>query len=347
MGGNALKNPSVRLQRDEFLSVTHLIVNNLRNFYNTKVRPTLSYKSKKSFGDLDILIEKPDEPYRSDLEEHVKRYFQTTEIVKNKNVWSIGVPLDLDLDRSRVFQVDLIHMKPKHYETSYFYYSYNDLNNLVGKMIHKFGMKFGHKGLIVPLRTDNGGVKREITISKDPQKIYEFIDLDYKKWEEGFEDLEDIFEFVVSSKYFSADMFDDSNLNHRSRVRDKKRKVYQSFREWLKESKHFDRHYNFNLKKEEYIEFIDECFPGVHLRIQKDAFDREMEEKRQIAEKFNGNIIMDLTNLKGKALGKFIGNFKNSVEDFNLWVKHSSKSEIKERILDFYKSQVEFKDTPV
>ena len=142
-------------------------------------------------------------------------------------------------------------------------------------------------------------------------------------------------------------MFDDSNLNHRSRVRDKKRKVYQSFREWLKESKHFDRHYNFNLKKEEYIEFIDECFPGVHLRIQKDAFDREMEEKRQIAEKFNGNIIMDLTNLKGKALGKFIGNFKNSVEDFNLWVKHSSKSEIKERILDFYKSQVEFKDTPV
>ena len=341
MGGNALTKPSVRLERPEFDLISAMVSKKLLEFYGTRVCPILFYKEKDSFGDLDILIEKPEMDYREELENLLYSYFNVTEIKRNSAVWSVGLPLDEDLKNSRVFQIDLIHMKSKYFDTSYFYYSFNDLNNLVGKMIHKFGLKFGHKGLIMPLRNDTGGVKKEIIVTQEPSKIYEFIGLDYSKWKDGFNSLEEIFKFVVSSPYFSADMFSDENLNHRSRVRDKKRKVYNSFRTWLEKTEHSQRHYSFNKNKEEYIDFIDKTFPGAQVKVQRDAFFKELEEKRIIAQKFNGNIVMELTRLSGKELGKFISDFKKSIKDFNLWVKHSSSSEVNEKILKFKESQVE------
>lgn len=333
MGGNALKTGSVRLNREEFEELSGLACKKLEGFYSTKIKPLLFFKEKESFGDLDILIEKPQKAYKKALERYLEKHFSVTEIVKNKAVWSIGVPVG----EGRIFQVDLIHMKSKNFGTAYFYYSYNDLNNLVGKMYHKFGLKFGHEGVTYPLRTDNGGISKKIIICKDPRKIYNFIGLSYDKWKEGFNNLEEIFEFVVSSPFFSADMFDDSNLTHRSRVRDKKRAVFQLFRDWLKDSPYKDKHYEFNKDKEEYLTFIDKNFPESNILKEKKLFDQEMERKRKVSDKFNGRLVMALTNLKGPELGKFLRELKEGFDDFEQWILDSTEDEIKEKILSFFK----------
>lgn len=68
--------------------------------------------------------------------------------------------------------------------------------------------------------------------------------------------------------------------------------------------------------------------------------DQEQDRRDKIAEKFNGNIVMDITDLRGKKLGKFINNFKNWIEntlgDFDEYALNEDESTIKGDIKTYY-----------
>lgn len=65
------------------------------------------------------------------------------------------------------------------------YLSYNDLGNFIGRIAHGLGLKYGQEGLWYEHMFKNMNVGA-VMISQNYPKIYEFLGLDFKRWEEGF-----------------------------------------------------------------------------------------------------------------------------------------------------------------
>ena len=49
-------------------------------------------------------------------------------------------------------QVDLIFTEKKFYESALVYFANNDFSNLIGRIAHKHGFKYGHCGLVYVMR---------------------------------------------------------------------------------------------------------------------------------------------------------------------------------------------------
>lgn len=298
MGGNALSVPIRRLEAEEFKSYEAEVCKKLLKKFPI-LAPTLYYKNKTSFGDLDVIVQKP-KPNRDELIKFLEEEFQTKEIYFNSDVVSFEY---------KDFQVDLIFMSEENFETSCHYYGYNDICNLLGRIFHKIDLSFGHTGLNYIIRDKRGSLKKRFLISKDPQKIYEFIGLDYNKYLEGFDELEDIFKFVTTSKYFNKEIFNYENLNHTNRTRNRKRTTYASFLKWL-ENKEFNN-YEFNSDKTIYIPMIEEFF-NYPLSEEIKKIEAQMTYNRFLATKFNGTIVMEVLGIEGKELGTYISYYKES-----------------------------------
>jgi len=291
-----------------------------------KIAVLPAYVDKSSFGDMDILVEKGS--YMTDrFEEKLKNVFQYSEIYKNGNVWSFDY---------RELQIDLVFTKPDCWETSLTYYSWNDLGNLMGRVANKLGVKYGHKGLEKKIYTeDRTRVLDEVLLTKDIRRIFDFLGYDYDKFLLGFETLEDIFEYAVSSKYFKKELFHLENLDHQNRTRNRKRKTYMAFLEWLdkKELPVFEQDFS----SETNWKRLTESFPELNL----DERLAELKEKeaihQEIKSKFNGKIVMELTGLEGKELGKFIQYVKDEFgEVFDEYMYRTDADRIIKDIKAYY-----------
>lgn len=300
------------------------------------------YSEKEDFGDLDILVKANTGDVRTAVIEHF-RLPGETKLVKHYQYSTNHNCFSFLFEK---FQVDLI-CTVEDYETSIAYYSFNDVGNILGRFYHKFGLKFGHQGLIYPMRDDRG-IRKELVITKDPKKIIEFLGLDFYKWEAGgFNTLEDIFEWVAQGKYFDPMLFEElSAINEK---RDRKRKTFSRFLDWLEETKP-EAKYKF-LKKDD-MELVDEYFPHrwIHqieehfecdIRGPLKAFREQMEREDKIKAKFNGEIIMEITGLKGKELGSFMNKFRENDHDgsFDDYILDTSPEKIKEYIKVVYELQ--------
>lgn len=329
MGGNAIKTiPLVRISKEEYPKLEKDILRNLDILFPNQNKFTIPYyKNKKDFGDIDIIVEKP----KPITIRSIISMFNTREIHVNSDVISFEY---------KNFQVDLIFTSTENLLTSVFYFSYNDLNNLVGRFAHKFNLKFGHDGLSYVQRNKNESSVGKIFLTKEPREMYEFLDYDYDRYLEGFDEIEDVFNFVCSSKYFNADTFEYENLNHQNRTRNKKRKTYAMFLDWLKDSEYSNKKFEFNKDKDTYLEIINDYFPKSNL-IEKIRIFKENEERiSKVKDKFSGFIIMKLIpNLVGAELGVFINDFKNKfidIEDFYRYIEVNEQEDINQLIISSY-----------
>lgn len=188
-----------------------------------------------------------------------------------------------------------------------------DINGNISMKI-KLNFKYGPDGFKVKCITENG-LTEDIVISKDSKKIFEFLGFDYERYLKGFDTLEEIFDWVINSKYFNYEKFLMDNLNHIDRKRNKKRATYQKFLEYIntKDLNSLPKH-EFNKEKETYIDIIDNYFPEVKLVEKLAELTTKDAYNKLIAERFNGNLIMEWTGLKGKELGECIVNFKKYIE---------------------------------
>ena len=259
------------------------------------------FASKESFGDADFLCCVP-EHFNVDIKKFIMDEFNSKEIFQNTTVYSFEF---------NELQVDMILMNEDNWVTANSYYSWNDCNNLIGKCAHKFGLKHGYTGLVYPYRID-GKMLGNILVSKDIPKILEFCGFDAKQYEQGFDSLEEIFDFVTSSKYFNPWMYDLENLNKINRDRDKKRSTYTAFVKHvapLKE-KGKDYYHYFYPDKKVYLGYIDHHFPGF-LKKYRELEIRE-ERLRSVNKLYNGDLIMQHFDLKGKELGAAMSKFQAS-----------------------------------
>lgn len=324
MGGNLYNFP--RTPKEEYFKIKSEIKPILDLHFGDRYRIPKAYHSKESYGDMDILVDAGIlqnkewiKPLQADL--------GVTEIIRVRNVVSMSY---------KGLQVDFFLIGTSKLECAYNFMSYNILGNLIGRIFHKFNLKYGEEGLHYVLRTDDNHISKEILLSRDMRKILEFLELDYSKWERGFDNIEEIYHYIYNCKYFTSSSYKKNNAFL------KKKSERPEFLEFIKyvEDKE-DKNYPFRKDKETYIAHIDQYFPEVNLPKKYSQHIEKMLILKKISEKFNGNLIMDLIpELKnnGIVLGKFIGDFKKKITDdeFDSYIIETDQEEINNTLIQHY-----------
>lgn len=322
MGGKALKVETVRKNTNELYRIYNEISPIIVKELGVDTHLVKFYHKKETHGDLDILLRV--DRQLPNLVDFVESTFKPNDIHNNGGVVSF------DYDN---FQVDLIPIRVSNWEVAKCFFSYDPKGNLMGKIAHSFGFKYGFEGLIYPMRNFNGRISKDIVLSKDNHKIFDFLGLDYSVYEKGFDTMEEIFNFIINGKYFNSKKYDMENLTSIDRKRNRKRKSYQDFLKYLSDN-NINKSFDFQ-PKEYYLEVANSYFPESNLLDQIEKFRKIDNENKNMSEKFNGNLIMEvIPELKGKELGHAMNEFKSNFDDFRSYLLENSS----EDILNYFKN---------
>ena len=186
----------------------------------------------------------------------------------------------------------------------------------MGRIAQSFGFKYGDRGLWYE-HYYKGINLGKIILSKNQREIYTFLDLSYDRFEEGFNDLEDIFKFISTSKCFNYEKFYLSSLSKINRERNKKRKSYMSFLDWIENN--VNETTSKPLVEKLSINEINELFPSVNLLEQIKVLEEDYDRKLLIKSKFNGSLVIEKYGFKEKELSLKLNNFKEYINtNFNV-----------------------------
>jgi len=300
MGGRALKNTETRrYNRDEFETVSQELLEVLRKDFMRAELP-LFYNNKETFGDADVILSM--ENFKRNMRAYIEDTFEPNEIFHNGNCWSFDY---------KELQVDLITCAGDDFDSNFHYLAFNDLGNFIGRLAQSFGLKYGQEGLWYNHYFKNQKVGK-IMVSKDYPRIFEFLGLDYSRWEQGFDDLTDIFEYAASSPYFDAESFQLKNLDRINRERNLKRASYMSLLEWIDDNAS-DRVYKFEENKATYLKQTEAFFPESRLTLHIRELEFKHCRKEYFKAKFSGGMLMERYGLEGKAIGEAMEGFKNYI----------------------------------
>lgn len=289
MGGNAIKNVITRrYQSQEYYELETEVHNMLGIAFPLSTFRTIpSYKNKQSFGDMDIVVTSV--PYNwTDV---IERLFSPKEMVKNGNCLSFEY---------KEFQIDLITCSGDEFYTALNYFSYNDLGNLLGRIARKLGFKYGHDGLSYDFR-EGTEQYRNVVLLTNIDEILILLGYSPERYHQGFDELVDIFEFVVSSPYFDKEIFGLENRNHAARVRDAKRKTYTDFLIWLET---YDQPSPLKIGNNDLLAWQFENVPHF-VNIYQEVMANWAQDKL-FKTLYNGEIVSKATSLTGKELGEFM-----------------------------------------
>jgi hypothetical protein len=312
MGGNALSSSgATRCSRDVAMQVLEDFQTRFARITAhlgsaARVVPIAAYRQKPDFGDLDVLVDSrvfQSMPPQSVVEALSDAYGAALPWVKNGPVLSVGLPLPGD---GKCLQLDLISTPAAEFDFGLGYFSWNDMGNLVGRVAHKMGLKFGHDGLWLPMR-DGTNLHDELLVTRDFCCALSFLGFDADRWKQGFDSLEEIYQFVASGKRFNPELYPLEHRNHTARVRDKKRPVYMGFLRWIEEQPSLHR-YSWMQDKSAYLPDVLAAFPA--LQSDYDRSLAKLAQAKAIRACFNGEIVAQITGLTGKSLGEFMAHFK-------------------------------------
>jgi len=325
MGGNLYK--LGRLPKEKYLAIEQELRIYLDQKFGEQYRIPRYFNNKPDFGDVDVIL--------------------SQSILKDKTWAEIKEELieDLQLEKYqttgtlfstvyRNFQVDYFLRSEKYFDSTYSFLSFNDLGNLIGKICRRFNLKYGEEGLVYVFRRANQHYKKDIPVSLDFKKIYEFLQLDFSKWEEGFDSRKEMFDWIVASPYFSIRPY--VKLSKQSEKRAKERTTMKRFLAYLEEEK-IQKEYVYLENKEDYLPKIDAFFPEANLA---EAIKKEKAREvflEELKEKYNGKMIMQLfPQLKGKELGAFIKSFQEQYKDHETTLHQMTPTQIVDQLRNFY-----------
>lgn len=326
MGGKALGFETERIPSIIYNDIKSILL----KFHDVGVETIFfpkAYLRKSNHGDLDVIV----------TEKNCDKIFKWIsdnewKLVSNGNVHSFHF-----LER---YQVDLIICKDVMAAKRQFFYMTNgDCGNLIGKLFRHYGFRFGHNGLHWLIRkgdildVDDVTVSRQIleeflvldTAFVDNQKsLIERLGLDYQKMKDGFDDLEDLSNWISKSPFFSNDFFTDdrSNMTHADRVRMRKRDSYVFVREIQQSSE--------KTKADMESLFLKE-FDVVSLRKKcLDEYNERLKLSNHKKEVFDSRFCQETWGVTGKELGIQINEFLSQNDIYSL-----TKDQVHTRILSF------------
>ncbi len=324
MGGNLFK--LGRITQDKYIKIETEIRQYLDKKLGQAYRIPRYYADKADFGDLDLIINS--DALADNWEEVRQEIVQDLKIEKYKSNGRVFSTVYQN------FQVDYFTTSDEFFESTYNYLSFNDLGNLIGKICHRFNLKYGERGLAYVYRRELGNYKKDLTVTTDFKAICDFLKLNYDRWKKGFNSLEEIYRWAIASPYFSVEpyLMRSTSLNNRI----KNRPTIQKFIEYIEKNK-ITKTYNYLENRAEYIPLIDRSFPQANLIEKIERENTEEQITKQIIAKFSGKLVIKLIpELQGKELGEFIVSFKNKFEDFRSFVLANSQEEIDRQILEYY-----------
>ncbi|WP_437620353.1 hypothetical protein [Sorangium sp. So ce1151] len=323
MGGKLFDFP--RMPRDAYLEreadVRRYLDGKLPGLY----RIPRYYGDKPDFGDMDVILAAP--PDWLALRAEIARDLGITGSKAVGHVFSTSY---------RGLQTDFFTVPERYLESTYNFFSFNDLGNLIGKLCRRFDLKYGERGLTYVYRREGGNFQVELEITLDFERICHFLGLEYETWRAGFGSLPEMFEWVVASPYFSvAPYLDDTDSNLRKRGRE--RTTVARFIAWLGE-RGIDKRVVLQDRRS-YLPEVIAAFPQADLAAKIEAERAAEARAAEIAAKFNGKRVMRLVpGLDGKALGELIRAFKASFADpgaFEAWVLSTPEDEIEAHLRGF------------
>lgn len=356
MGGNAIKTVEItRFDMDVYTDTKVLIGGILRDS-GFDIDFLYEVPNKTDFGDLDILYT----PCDKNVLDIVKEKFNPVEYHINGGVLSFAYQLG-----EKYYQIDLI--EAHNIESYKFYMSYGDVGNIIGKMLKAYGLHLGTQGLFV--KPIIGGCAKQIVLSDDPERICEFLGVEYVRWH-FFETDVEIYDWLISIKYFNSSVFvaqppkntigsdnlcnssvfltqiskntiGSDNLcqselrdNHQDR-RQQARKFYQDFLEYLKTK---PKPIESIIKKEDLSLWMIRIFNKDHI-YHRYIVDHERDQDRR--KKFNAKKFAKF-GFEGKELGITMRYFKQHIEnhyriEFNDWLDHSDDTMIQKHIEEWHR----------
>lgn len=339
MGGNALKKVKTqRLNKEDFDKCEKKVLIFLRNHFPKALVDSIpSYSEKKDFGDLDVIISEEGLAEGGGilkLIEEAKKEFFSRQEVSNGHVLSFEYRNHHEDEKG--FQVDIIQMPEVTFDFARNYFSYNDLGNLIGRTAHKMGLKFGHNGLWYVMRQGDHKIA-DVLLTRDFDKSLNFLGLEPKRFREGFNNLEDVYNYVGGSKYFNGDIYLLENQSYKSRVRDQKRPTYNMFLTWIKDNNKKSI-FIYPDSKDEWIPSMFENFPNF-----KKDYDKALVRQDQLItlkQKFNSDLMKEWSGRSGEALGHLTTNVKKQFpNDLKMldFLNNKSVEEIKDFVLNIDK----------
>lgn len=152
---------------------------------------------------------------------------------------------------------------------------------------------------------DRAILKTSIIVTKDFDKALKFLGFDVERFKQGFNNMNEVFEFVASSTFFNKDAFLFENRNHKARARDKKRSNYLAALEYFKDKKDSNKQLSLSCMKKEFPNFKAE-YQNWERQIKSDFIDKMM---------FSNDNIMESLN------------YQSTVQDVNPFKKHLGSQE--------------------
>lgn len=258
----------------------------------------------------------------------VKEELKPIEFVPNGDVFSFNY---------KDIQVDFIFSPIDDYEFAKNYFSFNDLGNFQERISSKMGFKFGHDGVWYVMR-DGDYVIKEILVSNNYLFMIDYFGFDIGRYLYGFDELEDIFDYVISSKYFTPEIFLLENRNHIARIRDRKRVSYQKLLLYIK-----DMPTGYVFESKEY--YLNQMLNDSRFSDFKETYESVLalhKVHKAAKEKYNGLVVSEVTGLTHKELGAFMSSFKKHIapeKDYEFWHKmyELSEDEIKASVSEYFK----------
>ena len=287
MGGNVFKNHDTKRISETVLIELQKELSNLCDSHNVLHYFVKSVKEKKDHGDIDIL-------YHDDLSFLSSLKYP---INKNGDVTSI-----LYLNH---YQVDFIKVKFDEFKMAAFFYDYNDFGNLCGRLLKKNGYKLKPSGLFYCYQ---GLYKNhDILLSKSVIDVLAILQLDINTYYDGFDTFNDMFTYISKVPTFSSYPYQLDNVSNSDRARDKKRKTYMMFLDWINDPKN-------NIPTRSIGNLIYPRHKFNHLENIIDDINLQDEKEKDFRNKFNGNIVSELTGLVNKDLGDFMKYIKQKYD---------------------------------
>lgn len=312
MGGKALKNVKcVRIDIQSYTNIKNEIISKLVKYFN--VESLIELPEKDSFGDIDLLYEYNHE----NVIEIIKKEFNPKDMFINGPYISFSYYLQND----EYFQIDLI--KTENIRISKFYLSYGDLGSIIGVMVKNNNLSFGHNGLSVIYEDE------KIILIDDPEKISKFLELEYKKYEEGFKTKKEIYKWVLECKFFKKEYFELKNLNSNKNHAYKVRPFFKDFCDYVKKLNPKNKNIN-KISVNEYINLFEK-------NKEKEEIDKKIEIRKLNQEKYSGLIFMEFLD-NNKNINKYKQEFKEKISinyNFNEWLKNNDIEFIKLKIKEF------------
>jgi hypothetical protein len=343
MGGNALKELGARrVESHRARALGAMVCQALdkviqENGFDLPSHLIAAYRSKVDYGDLDILV--PEEfvdlvgreelVQRLGLELGLGADMPFAQQFAKAPVFHTG----LMLPEGGCLQVDLMPIRSLCYEFSKNYYAWNDLSKTFTIIAREMnGLRFGFDGLARSIKVD-GKVLGDVVFTRDFDEALAFLDFDVARYRQGFDSLDEMFEYAASNPRFSKAPFQLENRNSRGRSQDSVRVTYMAFLDWMKDRDL--REYDWATDTTDWMEKALTHFPQARIEYQRliDLHELALANKQR----YNGSVVTQITGFRHQSLGLFMEAFKKhqGEKTFDQWISETSDEGIKCAMLDF------------